>query len=602
VNPGKLVHVMSKLIKKLKFYLITPDIEDYVAGECVRVLYSNMTMLLINTSIITALTLYVFWGTVRNEFLLAWGMGMFAVIMMRMMLVFVFTHIKPDDQESVRWGSYFAATSFISGWIWCAGILLFWDPSTLLQKTYLVLVLLGTAAGSMSLTSMWAPGYYLFILPMLTTLVACLFLQGSTEWIGMGILGTAYSISLLRLGLNNFENFIKTLRLQSENVELIDKLREQKDRAEHAARAKTQFLASASHDLRQPVHALALFADALSHEVHTPKGQNLMNNLSRSVESIDELLTSLLDISKLDAGTVKVNAVDMELQPILQKVINEFSAEAEKKSLTLRVRDTNLAVRSDPVLLGNIVRNLVSNALRYTRQGGILVGCRSGKGEVSIEVWDTGLGIPENEREKIFAEFYQLNNPERDRGKGLGLGLAICQRTCELLNHRIELYSRPRRGSVFKVKARKCQFKAQSENTTPSKQKVLLENPLILVVDDEINILNAMDAVLGTWGCEVITAGSGKEAIEKLAGYPDRRPDLIICDYRLREGETGTDVIASLHEELNHQVPAIIMTGDTAPESIRQTQASGHALLHKPVKPMELQKTIQELIGANQSA
>ncbi|MBN1378827.1 MAG: response regulator [Gammaproteobacteria bacterium] len=593
---------MSNLIKKLKFYLVLPQIEDYVAGECVRVLYSNMTMLLINTSIITALTLYVFWGTVGNEFLLAWGVGMFAVIMMRMMLVFVYTHIKPSDKESFRWGSYFAATSFISGWIWCAGIILFWDPSTLLQKTYLVLVLLGTAAGSMSLTSIWSPGYYLFILPMLTTLVACLFLQGSTEWIGMGILGTAYSISLLRLGLNNFENFIKTLRLQSENVELIDKLREQKDRAEHAARAKTQFLASASHDLRQPVHALALFADALSHEVTTPKGQNLMTNLSRSVESIDELLTSLLDISKLDAGTVKVNAIDIELNPIFQKVINEFSAEAEKKGLTLRVRETCLTVHSDPVLLGNIVRNLVSNALRYTKQGGILVGCRSHKGEASIEIWDTGLGIPEAEREKIFAEFYQLNNPERDRGKGLGLGLAICQRTCELLHHRIEVYSRPRRGSVFKVKTQLCKLKVSGETAVRPVQQVVLENPLILVVDDEINILNAMDAVLSTWGCEVITAGSGKEAIEKITHHAERRPDLIICDYRLREGETGTEVISKLHEEMNQQIPAIIMTGDTAPDSIRQTQASGHALLHKPVKPMELQKTIQDLIGASRSA
>jgi signal transduction histidine kinase len=592
---------MSNLIKKFKFYLIAPELEDYVAGECVRVLYSNMTLVLINVSIITALTIYVFWNTVRGEFLLAWGVGMFAVILIRLMLLFVFSHLKPDDKESFRWGGYFAVTSFISGWIWCVGIILFWDPSTLLQKTFLVMVLLGTAAGSMSLTSMWAPGYYLFVLPMLTTLVAYLFAQGSREWVGLGILGAAYTISLLRLGQNNFENFVKTLRLQSENMGLIDKLREQKDRAEQAARAKTQFLASASHDLRQPVHALALFADALSHEVNTPKGKNLMNNLSRSVESIDELLTSLLDISKLDAGTVKVNAADIELKPILQKVINEFSAEAEKQNLTLRVRDTSLAVHSDPVLLGNIVRNLVSNALRYTKQGGILVGCRRNKNDVCIEVWDTGLGIPEAEREKIFAEFYQLNNPERDRGKGLGLGLAICQRTCELLHHRIELYSRPGRGSVFRIRAKRSRVKARSESKAPAAQKTLLENPLILVVDDEINILNAMEAVLGTWGCEVITAGSGKEAIDKLADYPDSRPDLIICDYRLRAGETGTEVIARLHEELNHPIPAIIMTGDTAPESIRQTQASGHALLHKPVKPMELQQTIRDLIGANRT-
>ena len=590
----------NNLLKKLKFYLILPELEDYVAAECVRVLYSNLTLVIINISILTGLTMYVFWDDVRVEFVLGWGVSMFAVIMMRLSLLFVYSHLKPDGNESFRWGSYFAATSFISGWVWCAGILMFWEPGTLLQKTYLVAVLLGTVAGSMSLTSMWAPGYYLFVLPLLTVLTISLFAQTGREWFGMGVLCIAYSISLIRLGLNNFENFVKTLRLQSENVELIDKLREQKDRAEHAARAKTQFLASASHDLRQPVHALALFADALSHEVKTAKGQNLMNNLSRSVESIDELLTSLLDISKLDAGTVKVNASDIELKPIMNKVINEFSAEAEKKGLSLRVRDTRLAVHSDPVLLGNIVRNLVSNALRYTRQGGILVACRARQKEVSIEVWDTGSGIPESEREKIFAEFYQLHNPERDRGKGLGLGLAICQRTCELLGHQIKVYSRPRRGSVFKIEAQRTELHTQRETAPPVVQPALMEHPLILVVDDEINILNAMEAVLTTWGCEVITAGSGKEASARLAEHP-KKPDLIICDYRLREGETGTDVISRLHAEMNQPVPAIIMTGDTAPESIRHTQASGHALLHKPVKPMELQKVIRDLTAGGKT-
>lgn len=588
---------MQNLIKKLKFYLLFPELEDYVAGECVRVLYRNMTLVVINIAIITALTLYVFVDTVRIEFVVAWGVGMFAVIMMRTVMLFVYTHLKPNDKDSIRWGNYFAITSFISGWIWCAGIILFWEPSTLIQKSYLVIVLLGMTAGSMSLTSVWPPGYYLFVLPMLTTLVFSLFLQGAKEWIGLGVLGAAYSVSLLRLGSNHFEYFIKTLRLQSENVELIDKLREQKDRAEHAARAKTQFLASASHDLRQPVHALALFADALSHEVKTPKGQNLMVNLSRSVESIDELLTSLLDISKLDAGAVKVNAVDIELKPILQKVINEFSGEAGNKGLSLRVRETKLAVHSDPVLLANIIRNLVSNALRYTQQGGILVSCRNRGSNASIEVWDTGLGIPETECEKIFAEFYQLNNPERDRGKGLGLGLAICNRTCQLLNHKIELYSRHGRGSVFKIVAPLCELQPRIETTAHPGQQVVLDNPLILVVDDETNILNAMDAVLHTWGCEVLTATSGQEAIEVLARNSDRSPDLLICDYRLREGENGVDVISRLQQELNQQVPAIIMTGDTAPNSIRHTQASGHTLLHKPVKPMELQKTIQEMIG-----
>lgn len=592
------------LLKFLKEQLISTEADDILVGQCVRFLYQNIRVLLATVTTITCLTLYVFWNTVDLVVLVLWGMLSFFLLFTRAMMLFVYSHLNPPDSEARRWAGYFTLSALAAGLIWASTMPLFFAPGSLLQKIYIAMMVVGMASGAMSMTAYWPPAYHNFMLPPMITLNVYMFAQGSTEWVGLAILELAFLVGILRVGKNQFSNFAHTVRLQSENIELINKLREQKARAEQANQSKTQFLASASHDLRQPVHSLALFADALNPEVTTARGRTLINNLTRSVESIDELLSSLLDISKLDAGVVKVNAADIPLQPILQKIHNEFFNTATNRGLSFRVHGCDLAVKSDPVLLTNIIRNLVSNALRYTRHGGVLVGCRarhSGDGEyVAIEVWDTGRGIPEAEREKIFAEFYQLDNPERDRGKGLGLGLAICQRLCGLLKHDLELNSRPGRGSVFRVYAPRARSNARFEIQPPEPDTVRpaqLEHPVVLVVDDEKEILTAMQSVLGTWNCRVLTAGSKQEALETIAGSPYGNPDLVICDYRLRGTETGSDVIAAIQSRLNRKTPAIIMTGDTDPERLREAESSGHVLLHKPVKPAELYRMIRDIVS-----
>lgn len=586
----------------LKKMFVAPEADEILAGQCVRFLYRNLRLLLVSVTLITGITLYVFWNTAHIAVLLGWGMVSFFVLFMRAVMLFVYNHLNPPDSQAARWGGYFTLSALAAGWLWAAAVPLFFDPGTMLQKIYITMMILGMASGAMSMTAYWPPAYHNFVLPPLIMLNIYMFAQGTNEWLGLAVMEITYLFGLLRIGQNQFANFAHTVRLQSENIELITKLREQKARAEQANQSKTQFLASASHDLRQPVHSLALFADALNPEITTERGRTLMSNLTRSVESIDELLSSLLDISKLDAGVVRVNADDIALRPILQKIQNEFYNTAENRGLKLRVHDTGFAVHSDPVLLTNIIRNLVSNALRYTRSGGIVVGCRpvrdGGGGQISIEVWDSGIGIPASEQEKIFAEFYQLNNPERDRGKGLGLGLAICQRLCALLKHELELQSRPGRGSVFKVRVPRSRAKPAGTETTAVRQSPAeLKEPLVLVVDDEREILNAMQAVLQAWGCRILIGGSREEALAVLEENPGRRPDLIICDYRLRGDEKGSDVITAVHARLNHRIPAIIMTGDTAPERIREAEASGHALLHKPVKPPQLRRMIDEYVN-----
>jgi CheY-like chemotaxis protein len=275
---------------------------------------------------------------------------------------------------------------------------------------------------------------------------------------------------------------------------------------------------------------------------------------------------------------------------------SEFEAQAERLDLMFRMRNTTLAIHSDPVLLTNVIRNLLSNALRYTRHGGVLLACRQRSNGVFIEVWDTGVGIPVTEQKRIFNEFYQLDNPERDRSKGLGLGLAICQRLCALLNHDLALGSRVGKGSMFRISVPLARSSPRSSAESRTADDLLLEQKTILVIDDEKEILNAMSAILRAWKCSVLTASSAAEAA-LVASQATTPPNLIICDYRLRNGEIGTEAIQAVQKMLKKPVPAIIMTGDTAPERIREAQASGYALLHKPVKPAQFYAILRELLS-----
>lgn len=570
--------------------------DERVTAQAIRFQYQNLNAILLGLLFFPAVSIAVLWQHVYQPLLLGWGAVSYSIFLLRAMLVRAYIRRNPPEHESRRWGNYFAGTTFIAGVVWGFAGIFFIVPDSTPHQVFILTVILSMGAGSVITTSYWLPSFYTFALPSVGSLIVSMFIRGTPIWISLAVLASIFLILIIRMGQVSNKAFLEAIRLRFENLELIEKLREQKTQAEQANRSKTQFLASASHDLRQPVHALALFASALKYEVGSAKGQEIMQHLAKSIESIDELLSSLLDISKLDAGVVKVNAADIRLQPIFNQIRSEFEAQAERLNLGFRVRNTALAVHSDPVLLTNVIRNLVSNALRYTRYGGVLLACRRRDNGVWIEVWDTGIGIPAEEQKRIFNEFYQLNNPERDRSKGLGLGLAICQRLCALLNHDLTLSSRLNKGSMFRISAPSARSLPHSVAENHPADELSLEQKTILVIDDEKEILNAMSAILRAWKCRPLTAASVAEAI-RVASETATPPDLIVCDYRLRNKETGTEAIQAVQKVLEYPVPAIIMTGDTAPERIREAQASGHALLHKPVKPAQFYAMLQELLS-----
>jgi CheY-like chemotaxis protein/anti-sigma regulatory factor (Ser/Thr protein kinase) len=306
------------------------------------------------------------------------------------------------------------------------------------------------------------------------------------------------------------------------------------------------------------------------------------------------LFNALLDISRLDAGVIEVQARVFPANRLLDRIRSAFTAQAEAKGLKLLVVPSRMLLHSDPLLLERIIFNLVSNALRYTARGGVVVGCRWRAGRVCIEVWDSGCGIAAEQQREVFQEFVQLHNPERDRDKGLGLGLAIVERLAQLLACTLSLRSQPGRGSVFGLQVPRAAAGAVVEEQREVGRATLSGRlrGVVAVVDDDEAILTGMHTLLSGWGLTVVTARGSAELITQLAAAPD----VLLCDFRLRDGVTGLDVIATVQQHFNQRIVVVLITGDTASDAVRDIKASGYPLLHKPLRPAKLRTLLTKML------
>ncbi|MFK7891858.1 MAG: ATP-binding protein [Granulosicoccus sp.] len=386
----------------------------------------------------------------------------------------------------------------------------------------------------------------------------------------------------------------KALTTQSRLSTALDKL----NTGDEERQALNRLVAAASHDLRQPLHALGLYLGALESHVGSYQGQLILQNSFRSTEALNHLLNSMLDLSKLDAGIIEVNLAHVRLNTVFFKLRQTFEPDAEQRGLKLDVEETDVVVHSDPVLLERILGNLVSNALAYTDQGTVSIRAWLAEERVQIVIADTGHGIPDAEQNRIFEEYYQLHNSERDRTKGLGLGLSIVKRLTRLLDIELSLKSAPASGSTFTLgvlagSRELCdQLPASALNQTDTN----LIGLSILVIDDETDVREGMSALLEQFGAEVISLDSAESSLKYLIEH-QWVPDLIIADYRLRDNEKGDMAIEQIREEVNEDVPAMIITGDTSPERLKDANASGFTLLHKPVVAHALLSKINQTIG-----
>ena len=424
-------------------------------------------------------------------------------------------------------------------------------------------------------------------LPNFTTPIAISKLQ---------LIATIGSLASVLLAL--FTWFIMRRRIRS--LHNAQELRTAKENAESANRAKSRFLAAASHDLRQPTHALSLFIATLRSMAKRPeiRGEevaNVASKLQLALDGLGRLLNGLLDVSRLDAGAVDIHRQPVSLQAQMNELQNAFGGPAQAKGLAFKVMPTALHADTDAVVLARILSNLVANAVRYTDRGRILVGCRWRPGAVEIQVLDTGIGIAEDQRAKIFEEFYQVGNLAREQGgeHGLGLGLAIVQRSVKLLGGSVHVASVAGKGSKFSVILPRADVPAadgQAEGAAPAAGPAGRARH-VLVIDDNVDVRDSMRHLLAEWGHEVITARTVADAVAAVENFP--AVDLILADYRLAAHTTGADAIEAVMARAGRRVAAAIITGDTSPERIREAHASGFQLLHKPLDTGELQALLR---------
>jgi signal transduction histidine kinase/CheY-like chemotaxis protein len=386
-------------------------------------------------------------------------------------------------------------------------------------------------------------------------------------------------------------------RLQESYATLERKVEERTSQLEIANQAKSRFLATASHDLRQPLHALGLFVAQLRGRTGAADRKRIVAGIEAALSGMNELFNALLDISKLDAGVLVPKVAAFPVSQLLRRIDTTFAGLAREKGLALRIVGSDAWIRSDFILLEQIVLNLMTNAIRYTATGGVLVGCRRRGDRLRIEVWDTGSGIPPELHQHIFSEFYRVETSERDHAGGLGLGLAIVDRLCRLLDHPIELKSTVGKGSCFAItvpavpapaKIVKTESAAPPRFTAPDKN-------LVVVIDDDPLVLEGMGGLIRSWGCSVVTGNTDGAVLDGLAKYHDP-PNVIISDYHLRGGKTGIEAIARLREALTAPIPAFLMSGDTNPDPQRDAQSNGYALLHKPVDPAALRVMLTQVL------
>jgi PAS domain S-box-containing protein len=390
---------------------------------------------------------------------------------------------------------------------------------------------------------------------------------------------------------------------QARIEELITGLRAQKDRAEAADRAKSVFLAAASHDLRQPIHALGLFLTALRSMAQAPavpshEIADICRRMQASLDSLGQLLNMLLDVSRLDANAVQIVREPTELAALLDELGQEFGPLAREKGLQLRVAHTALWVDTDPTVLRRILANLLSNAVRYTPRGRVLLGCRRRGSDVEIQVWDSGIGIPAEQREAIFEEFYQIGQSaaQHHEAHGLGLGLSIVKRSAHLLQAPLDLRSQPGLGSMFSIRLPRCEAPLRAPQPEPALHPTA-HGLGVLVIDDDAQVLGAMQRLLSVWGHRVFCAASADEAVVMAITHPDQI-HLLLSDYRLGSTVTAVDAIRAVQACLPQPVPTYILTGDTSPQRIHEASLLGFPLLHKPLQAAVLRGILDAEVAA----
>jgi signal transduction histidine kinase/CheY-like chemotaxis protein len=582
----------------------TGDIDVDIQSEQIRTLYSHSPPAFAGNLVVAVISAVVMWNYLPHDMLVTWASIIIVVTLVRIGLVWRFRRVAAkQDVVSLNWAQWFQIGTIISGCLWGSMGILFYETAEPITVVYTAFMLGGMSSAAVVALSPMRHMFMSFAAPTMLPFVVKSFIVGGF-YTAFGLLGLFLFVVVCYYSMLVRRAFNESIRLRFENLALVKQLSREKERAESANNAKTKFLAAASHDLRQPTHAMALFLGAFERILRRRDGIQItsttllpiVDRMKATMKGMGSLLNSLLDTSRLEAGAVPVERAAVRLQDLFDALQSEFGEAVRSKGLRMRFQPTALAIESDPVLLRRILSNLITNAVKYTARGRVTVGCRRQGDDVEIQVHDTGIGIAAEHHESIFEEFIQLDNTARNREQGLGLGLSIVRRGANLLGHRVGIRSALGRGSMFSISVPRVTGVVAREAIAVVVDAERQHTGTIIVIDDDTSAREAVEDLLRAHGYDIIAAASIPLMRTHLEG---RRigARMIVADYRLGDGVTGVEAIRAIQPMLAAPAPAIIVTGDTSPDRIREAQASGYPLLHKPLDADQLLAAIQTTIA-----
>jgi two-component system, sensor histidine kinase len=582
-------------------------LEDQACAERVQSIFSYMPTTQAATLAGIVVTLTLFWNLIPRTMLVVWCVPLLCLGLVRYWMLRAFNREAPRDQASLLvWFQRWRLTTLCAGVMWGGACWFFYGYGGATEKIGLIITIYSFCMAAMQILSPQHRTFYEFCVLTLCPLVVRVAWPGDWDSLLLAsvlVIVFSITVSLSRMYRKNYEGL---LQIKVRADQLLLQLRAEKaaadaarQEAEVANRAKTQFFAAASHDLRQPLHAMGLFAEALRGRSPDEETMHLVNSINGSVDALEELFSELLDITKIDTGGIDVKPEHFNMGDVFRKLRLHFEPVAFEKGLTLRFRGHVNNAYADPVLLERILRNLVSNAIRYTNDGSVLVSCRRGTAGLRVQVWDTGVGIREREQARIFEEFYQVPYSEAlspQQRKGLGLGLAIVKRLAELINAPLTLRSEVGRGTVFSIQLPlgKARPSVEIRSTGAPMLGITLDQKFIVVVEDEPSVRGGLEVLLKGWGAYVVsfeTATACQAWLSRL-NTKEPVPDLLIVDYRLEHGFTGLDAIQMFRQHFGANIPAIMATGSTMSDLEKEAQNNDFHLLVKPVVPNKLRAMI----------
>lgn len=569
-----------------------------------RLLHEQMRLLARNVPALVAGTLMLSIGTAAllllngqpSRWVACWLFAMWLLCAVRWWSARRYWRSPPDQAKAPGWARWFVLSSLVAGLLWGSLSALFFSPDDPHTQAVVVMILAAIVASATQSLGPYFPAHLAFSVPALMPFALRSMFSGDTRTMTLGLLAIVFLLMAELFARRIASAIEEALRLRFENEALVAELSLARDAAETASKAKTRFLATASHDLRQPIHAMSMFVPALKRMAEegrlsaTALG-DMADRMQSALGNMGQLLSRLLDISRLDADAVRAVTEDFALEPLLCAVVDEVAAQAEAKGLRLRMHDGGLWVHSDPSVLHTMLSNLLSNAVRYTERGGVLVSARSRGDGIDIQVWDTGIGISSDELPRITEEFYQCSNAHADESqtRGFGLGMAIVNRSAKLIGVRLVWRSVLGKGSMFSIQVPRARASHPPASAQPpGGPETSVGARCVLIVEQNQDILAAMSILLRSWGHMPLLASNAEDATRLARDHRDTL-DAALVDFHLARDSNGLAVAQRLRQHARPDLAVAIVTGDTSAEVMNEVLAARLTVMHKPVEPAELQ-------------